>query len=147
MDNFSSLVSVLIQDEMRGIPHHERILEMGQTPEVLVTYAGFSKLDLVVKGKAISKMCFDHGISTPIIQRLPNLVINPKAIYLSASHPDSTVVFTFESHLGSPIIIPIHKDRSVGRSRVCNEILSMYGKQGPDPEAKWKRDGLLLWEP
>ena len=145
MNNFRSLVSVLIHDETHGTPRHELILEVGPTPGLLLAYGGFQALDLIVKGKAISKMCFDHGLGTALIQKLPELLTKPKSLYLSASQPESAVVMTFELHRGYPVIVPIHKNKMIGRGRLCNEVASMYAKQGPDPEAKWKREGLLLW--
>lgn len=144
--NFASLVSLLIQDEQKGTPHHERVLDVGETPNRLVKYAGFPPLDVVVTGKTIGKMCFDHGINTRVIQKIPELIVAPKALYRSASQPDSAVVFTYEFHLGSPVIMAIHKECAFGGGRICNRISSMYAKQNPNIEALWKSQGLLLWE-
>lgn len=152
MSNFSILVKQLIQQEMaRGAYQHELVLELGPTPDLLVREAGFPKLDLVVKYKAISKMCFDHGIGTSTIQNIPNLIKNPKCLYRSTKIPNSAVVLTFEWHSGFPIVIAVHANKSVSRISVdllrrCNEVKTMYAKEGPDPTVKWKDQGLLLWE-
>ena len=55
-------------------------------------------------------------------------------------------MLTYEIKQNYPIIIAVHKDKLYGRYEVVNECVSMYAKQGPDPEIKWKNDGLLLWE-
>ena len=70
----------------------------------------------------------------------------PQAIYTSASHADSVVVFTYEVNAGSPLIIPVARERQVGRGPLVNEVTSMYGKTGPDPRPRWRAQGLLLWE-
>ena len=53
---------------------------------------------------------------------------------------------TYELKAGSPIIIPIARDRQVGRGPLVNEVVSMYAKTGPDPTRRWRDQGLLLWE-
>jgi hypothetical protein len=56
------------------------------------------------------------------------------------------VVLTYELKAGAPIIIPIARDRQIGRGPPVNELVSMYAKTGPDPTRRWKCQGLLLWE-
>jgi hypothetical protein len=56
----------------------------------------------------------------------------------------SAVVITFEMKGGSPILIPIHANKSVGRS-CANVVASVYAKEATI-EARWKGAGLLLWE-
>ncbi len=146
MDNFSTLVDTLIKDEVKGITHHELVVELGDTPELLQKYAGFDPLRLVIKAKAISKIHFDHGIVVSQIKRIPSLIVNPKALYKSANRADSAVVLTFELKQNVPIIIAIHKNKRIGRLDVVNECVSMYAKEGPDPESKWEGSGLLLWK-
>lgn len=145
MSNYATLVDVLIQNEMKGINNHERIVELGMTPDILIQECGFPSLPLGIKASTISKICFDHGIGTSVIQRLPEILQSPKSIYASANskQSDSVVVFTFEVKGQLPIIIPIRKNQSAGRKRY-NFVTSMYGKEGNDPEIRWKR--LLIWE-
>ena len=70
----------------------------------------------------------------------------PKAIYRSDTHPTNMVVLTYELKAGAPIIIPIARDRQIGRGPLVNELVSMYAKTGPDPTRRWRCQGLLLWE-
>lgn len=146
MDNFSTLVDLLIKDEVAGRPSHERVLHLGSTPSYLVEKAGFPNLELVVTGKVISKAAFDHGISTSLLKRLDQVINNPKELYNSANiqMTDSVVVMTFEMKGSLPIIIPVRKERKIGRSGVFNTVTSVYGKEGPDPSSKWQKQGLLI---
>lgn len=149
MGNFGTLVDLIIKCEMEGRPHHENILFLGETPSFLVDHAGFQPLKLAIKAKTVCKICFDHGISTTAIKRLPDIVSQPKGVYRPASgvHGDSVVILTFELKGSAPVIIPIRKNETVGRAVVVNSVSSMYAKEGPDPERKWANDGLLLWRP
>lgn len=76
----------------------------------------------MVTGKVISKACFDHGIPTSILKRLPEIIENPKSLYKSV-HQDlsSVIVVTLELQKGEyPIIIPVHPNKKMGRQRICN---------------------------
>ncbi|MEX1221193.1 MAG: hypothetical protein WEA82_03660 [Idiomarina sp.] len=149
MSNFAQAVELLIKAEMEGKPKHEPLLELGPTPDYLINEAQFESLDLVVTGKVISKACFDHGIPTSVLKRLPEIIANPKSLYRSAHRDSSSViVVTLELHRKElPIIIPVQPSREMARKRICNVVASMYGKEGPNPEVKWKKEGLHLWGP
>jgi hypothetical protein len=143
--NFKTLVGQVIRSEVEGRPIHELILEIGQTPKLLIDL-GFPDLAFIVKAKTIGKIYFDHGIKQSVIERIPEIVANPQAIFQSATNPINGVIVTYELKGASPVIIAVHRDKSVGRGKIVNELVSMYGKEGPDPMAKWKEKGLLLWE-
>ncbi len=145
--NFKTLVQLVIEAEMKGTPRNELILELGGTPKLLIDL-GFPDLPLIVKAATIGKMCFDHGINTGTIERLPKLVRSPTHVFKSTSkhvEDKSAVLITVEFKNFNPIIIAIHKHKKVGRSLV-NEVASMYAKEGPNPIDKWTKDGLLMWE-
>ena len=149
MNNYTSLVDILIMDEMNGSPQHERVLEIGQTPSYLVEHAGFPELTLAIKGKTVGKAHFDHGILASFIKKLASYIGSPKCLFSSANthQKDSVVVLTFEQKGASPIIVPIQKNVQIGRGQYFNLVTSIYAKEGPNPETKWKADNLLLWEP
>lgn len=135
---------------MQGNPNHEQVLFLGTTPQYLVGHAGFDELPLIIKGKTISKICFDHGVQTSVIKRLPEIIHKPKSVFAPALevHRDSVVVLTFELHRGSPIIIPVKKNVKVGRSKTdYNVVTSAYAKEGGDIERRWRDEKLLIWEP
>ena len=56
----------------------------------------------------------------------------------------AAVVITFEMKAGSPILIPIHANKPIGRE-FANVVASIYAKEST-VEDRWKKDGLLLWE-
>lgn len=149
MNNYTTLIDVLIKDECAGTPRHEQILLLGSTPEYLIRHVGFPELDLAIKGSVISKAYFDHGITTSLLKRMPEIVSVPKCVFRPADtrFQDSVVVLTFEVKGVHPIIIPIRQNQHVGRGKCFNLISSIYGKEGPDPEKKWTDSGLLLWTP
>lgn len=144
-DNYKALVAVLINSEVAGKPQHEVILELGPTPDILVQH-GFPQLPLVLKAKNISKMFFDHGMTKGLIERIPDLIANPKAIYKSTTTGSVLVTFEVKGMQSAPIIIAIHPNKTIGRNRITNEVASMYAKTGPNPEIRWRQDGLLIWE-
>jgi len=143
--NYETLVDLVVKAEVDGKPRHELVLEVCATSQRLLD-VGFPDLRIVIKAKTIGKIFFDHGLTQGQIERIPAMLEAPQAIYTSASHSESVVVFTYESNAGSPIIIPVARDRQVGRGPLVNEVTSMYGKTGPDPRPRWRAEGLLLWE-
>ena len=143
--NFETLVDLVICSDKEGRPRHELVLNVGPTPESLVRL-GFNALALVVKAKTIGKMFFDHGLTQGHIEKIPAMLEGPQAIYRSDTHPTNMVVLTYELKAGSPIIIPVARDRQIGRGPLVNEIVSMYAKTEPNPFRRWREQGLLLWE-
>lgn len=150
MDNYGSLIDALIQSELEGSPKHEQILQLGETPDYLVSRCGFPALPLSIKGSTVSKAAFDHGIPKSLLKRLPSILASdPRCLFLPSDpqKTDSIVVLTIEFHREHPVVVPIRMNQRVGRNQWHNLVVSVYGKEGPDPEAKWKEDGLLIWEP
>lgn len=147
MSNYATLVDLLIQNEMKGIQNHERILELGDTPEILVAECGFPQLPFAIKASTLSKICFDHGIATSVIKRIPDIVASPKCLFKSANpnFVDSVVVLTFELKNGDPIVVSVRQNMQAGR-KYYNFVTSMYQKEGQNPEVKWKAKDLLIWE-
>lgn len=142
--NFKTLVGQVIRSESEGNPVHELILEIGQTPKLLLDL-GFPDLVFIVKAKTIGKIYFDHGIKQSVIERIPEIINNPQAIFRSATNPTQGVIVTYELKGVSPVIMAVHRDKPIGRNKTANELASMYGKEGIDPMLKWEKDGLLLW--
>lgn len=146
MDNYSSLIDLIIQDELDGNPSHERTIILGRTPTYLIDHAGFPELELAISAKVVAKAAFDHGIRKSFLKRLPGILEDPKTIFRSANPQltDSVVVVTLEVKNNAPIIVPIRQNQMVGRSSTFNLVTSIYAKEGPDPEIKWQKSGLLI---
>lgn len=147
MDNSSSLIDAIIKDEMKGTPRHELLVLLGKTPDLLQQHAGFPDLPMAITGKIIGKAHFDHGINASLLKRLEEVINAPKGIYRPAdpTRTDSIVVLTYEIKGLAPIIVPIRHSQRIGRAGVYNIVTSIYGKEGPDPEIKWTKQGLKLW--
>lgn len=141
--NFKTAVHLIIQASTDGKPRHEAVLSLGKTPQFLLDH-GFPELPLNVKAATIDKAHFDHGITLGVLERLADIVNTPKALYRSATVQGAAIVITFELKAGSPILVPIHPNKPIGRSHV-NEVTSVYNKE-PTIEDRWKKNGLLLWE-
>lgn len=142
--NYKSAVNLVIQAAQAGNPKHETILIIGNTPQLLLDN-GYPDLRLIIKGKTVDKAHFDHGITKGVIERLGDIINSPKALYKSATVDDSAVVITFEMKAGSPILVPIHKNKPIGRASFANVVASIYTKE-PTIEERWRAEGLLLWE-
>ena len=142
---YEELVDIVIKAEIDGRPRHELILDVGPTPACLLSI-GFAPLRVAVKAKTIGKIFFDHGLTRRQIARIPAMLAEPLAIYTSETQPATVVVLTYELNAGYPIIIPVGQGRPVGRGPSVNLIMSMYGKEGPDPRPRWQAAGLLLWQ-
>ena len=119
------------------------VLSLGETQEYLVRH-GFPKLALRIKGATLAKAHFEHGITRSVLERLGDILTNPKALYRSATVMGTAVVITYEQKNGGPILVPIHADRAVGRER-ANIVASVYNKEATI-EARWQAQGLLLWK-
>ena len=113
--NFKAAVQLILQASMDGKPKHEAVLSLGATPQFLLDN-GFPELPLSIKGAVIDKAHFDHGITRGVLERLAEIITTPKALYKSATVQGTAVVITFEMKAGSPILVPIHGNKPVGRS-------------------------------
>ncbi|MCH9782272.1 MAG: hypothetical protein K0U65_00110 [Gammaproteobacteria bacterium] len=147
MNNYTALIDALIKSELDGDPQHEKVIILGATPSYLQSHGQFPDLDLVILGKTVGKAFFDHGIKTPLLKRLPQILDEPKCLFRSANpdQTDSVVVLTIEVKGSAPIVVPIRQRQRIGRNGLFNVVTSVYPKEGPDPEVKWDRQGLLIW--
>lgn len=143
--NYEALVDLVIKAEVEGKPRHELVLDVCPTPDCLLCI-GFAPLRVAIKAKTIGKIFFDHCLTQRQIERIPAMLARPQGIYASETQPENVVVFTYEVNAGYPIIIPVGQNRPVGRGPRVNLIVSMYGKEGPDPRPRWEAGGLLLWK-
>ncbi|WP_143749294.1 MuF-C-terminal domain-containing protein [Caballeronia arvi] len=145
--NYRELLGLVMQANMAGIAEHSRIIVVGKTPPVLLALPGLaiSQLPLVITGKVIDKVHFDHGITRPVLERLYDTIARPKAIYRSET-AGGAVVVTFEVRpVSLPVIVALHPGKQLGR-KACNVIASIYAKDFAGIEEVWKKRGLLLWE-
>lgn len=158
--NYKTLLGMVLKDIMNPANtnpalHHQRILTLGPTPQVL-TDLGMPQLPVVVLGRVIDKAVFDHGMTKGLLERLYTLIASPKAIFQAHQGQPGSVVVTYEVKNAAPIVVAIHPDKQMGgRGRGeamsrYNNVASVYDKQSGKPnetiDVRWKREGLLLWE-
>jgi len=140
-DEFRDGVRQVIQATVEGTPRHELVLTIGRTPSYLLDI-GFPELPLTIKGSTIDKAHFDHGITHRVLERLGELLAQPRALYRSATVVGTAVVVTLVLKDGKPVLVPLHARRMVGRSSV-NLVASVYAKD-VDVESRWRAEGLLV---
>lgn len=144
--NYKVALSLLIQSCVEGKPKHELILEVGTTPESL-TNLGLPQLPLVITGKTVDKVFFEHGITKAMLERIHSLVESPSAVFKSATTTrQGCIVVTVEFKGLAPVIIAVHANKQLGRGRFVNEIASVYAKEDLAIQQRWTDDGLLLWK-
>lgn len=82
---YRDMLGIVMRANMVGNTEHSRLVVVGETPPVLLALPGLPivQLPLVMTGKVIDKVHFDHGITRPMLERLYHTVANPKAIYRS----------------------------------------------------------------
>ena len=145
--NYRDLLGAVMRANMAGNAEHGRIVVVGETPPVLLALPGLaiSQLPLVITGKVIDKVHFDHGITRPMLERVYDTIARPKAIYRSET-AGGAVIVTFEVRpVELPVIVALHPGKLLGR-KPCNVIASIYAKEFVGIEDVWKKRGLLLWE-
>jgi hypothetical protein len=140
--NYQASVQLILKAATTGTPHHEYVLSLGSTPQYLIDH-GFPDKELKITAATIDKAHFEHGITRNILERLGDVIASPKALYKSATVHSSAVVVTLEQKNGSPILVPVHADKQIGRDRF-NVIASVYNKEA-SIETRWTAAGLLLW--
>ena len=146
LDAYTVAIQALLKACQDGKPQHELWVPVCDTPRFLVDQ-GFEALPIAINGRTVDKVHFDHGITKRILERLPAMLGSPQAVFVSSSvDGGAVVVVSFELKGPNNIIIPLHRGKQIGRDRRVNAVASIYDKR-PDVIAKWRADGLLLWEP
>ena len=156
--NYKTLLGMVLKDitnpaNNNPVLHHQRILTLGPTPQVLID-VGMPQLPIVILGRVVDKAVFDHGMTKGLLERLYTLIATPKAVYQAHQGQPGSVVVTYEVKNTAPIIVAIHPNKQMGgrgdRTAFYNNIASVYDKQSSRPgetiEVRWKKEGLLLWE-
>jgi hypothetical protein len=142
---FATNIQFILGASAAGRPRREVLLQVCHTPQCLID-CGFPSLPVCISGSVIEKSHFVHGITRSVLEQLADLLADPAAVFRSATHPDAAVVVTAQRKDGAPILVPVHKNKQVGRGTFVNQVASMYAKRAP-VEARWVAEGLLLWRP
>ncbi|KAL0630226.1 hypothetical protein Q9L58_010927, partial [Maublancomyces gigas] len=118
--NFQAAIQLIIAAATTSKPQKEAVLIVGMTPR------GDDR----------------QGVLRPrhakgLLERLDVILSNPKALYKSDTVAGGSVVVTFEVKGENPIVVALHPNKMVGRTR-CNVIASVYDKKA-DIEARWQQ--------
>ena len=78
--NYETVINLIAQIINDGKSVNEHPVEIGITPTIIVNTTHFNQLPLMIYGKAINKVIYDHGVTLPILHRLYKILENPRAI-------------------------------------------------------------------
>jgi len=145
--NYETIITLVAQITKDGKAVNEVPVEISDTPQMLIDSANFMQLPLMIYGKAINKVIFEHGLTPNILKRLCKIVENPAALY----HPDRTntvvlpgtvVILTNEILNGDRLIVAVQPSINVGH-KIVNRVASIYGKPQGVIDG-WGQKGLKI---
>jgi len=106
-------------------------------------------LGVITSVAILVKVMEKHGLKPSLVESLKELILEPVAVYKSATERESIVVVTAEMPDGiNPLLIPIKID-VMGASGKSNFhwMASAYAKEKPEIIERWEKNGLLLSKP
>ena len=124
-------------------------VRIGRFSKTAITALGIRDLDVITSVAILVKVMEKHGLKPSIVESLKDLILEPVAVYKSATERESIVVVTAEMPDGiNPLLIPIKID-VMGASGKSNFhwMASAYAKEKPEIIERWEKNGLLLWKP
>ena len=113
------------------------------TPTVYQTL-GMKDLPVVVTGKVIDKMHYDHGLSAGALSSLPEKLADPVMVFASDTENDAYVAVLDMFSKGNPVVAVIKPNAKMGRYDV-NIVASAYPKDKPEAILGWWKSGLLRY--
>ncbi|EIM5533442.1 hypothetical protein LNM54_005388, partial [Salmonella enterica subsp. enterica] len=132
---------------MKSLRTTDMRVEVGRTPPVLRNL-GAPDLPVSISRDIIRKATNDvkHFVNMDTIEKLPELMHDPLAVYDSATQDNSLVLWLDATDKkGNPVITAIHLNSDKDRI-VVNRIASVYGpNNGMDKINHMERQGLALY--
>ncbi|EHM2355255.1 hypothetical protein KD625_002952 [Salmonella enterica subsp. enterica serovar Bonariensis] len=122
-------------------------MAIGRTPPVL-RHLGAPDLPLVITRDTVRKATngVKHEVPMEVIERLPELMHDPEAVYNSATQHDALVMlFNAVDANGDPVISAVHLQASKKGIEV-NKVASVYGTEGGKKLRSMEREGLTLYQ-
>ncbi|EEP1514208.1 hypothetical protein HAZ28_004761 [Salmonella enterica] len=122
-------------------------MTIGRTPPVL-RHIGAPDLPLVITRDTVRKATngVKHEVPMEVIERLPELMHDPEAVYNSATQHDALVMlFNAVDANGDPVISAVHLQASKKGIEV-NKVASVYGTEGGKKLRSMEREGLTLYQ-
>lgn len=121
-------------------------MTISSTPAVL-RHLGAPDLPLIISRDTVRKATngVKHVVPMNVIERLPELMHDPEAVYRSATQDNALVVLmNAKDKNGDPVVSAVHLQASAQRIEI-NRIASVYGAF-PGKLTKMDREGLALYK-
>lgn len=120
-----------LEDYVDGrVPDKRRDLRVGPTPAAL-RMLGADAYDLVITPIVLDKVTEGkHAVPVSELERLPEALSRPLAVFESGTQADSLVALTELKEGDHNVVVAVHLNASGGRVQV-NRIASVYGKDNP----------------
>lgn len=122
-------------------------LDVGRTPPVL-RHLGAPDLPVSISRDVIRKATNDvkHHVEMSTIEKLPELIHDPEAVYQSATQDNSLVLWlNATDKKGNPVITAIHMNSDKNKM-IVNRVASVYGPMGGMSKINhMESEGLALY--
>lgn len=131
---------------MKSLRSTDMTVDIGRTPPVL-RHIGAPDLPLVISRDVIRKATngVKHDVPMDVIERLPELMHDPKAVYQSATEKDAVVMLLDAVDKNNdPVITAVHMKAVRSRLEI-NRVASVYGTENGKKIHSMERDGLALY--
>jgi hypothetical protein len=120
---FGRKVALALQGKLRP----NEVIAMGDTPQAL-RLAGAPRAPMVMRASVASKVVEDkHSIGQTLLERLPDHLQRPVAVFESATEPNALVALLDAADGdGNPVLVALHlADKRI----TVNRVVSVYGKE------------------
>lgn len=131
---------------MKSLRSTDMTVDIGRTPPVL-RHIGAPDLPLVISRDVIRKATngVKHDVPMDVIERLPELMHDPKAVYQSATEKEAVVILLDAiDNNGDPVITAVHMKAVRSRLEI-NRVASVYGTENGKKIHSMEREGLALY--
>ncbi len=131
---------------MKSLRSADMTVDIGRTPPVL-RHIGAPDLPLVISRDVIRKATngVKHDVPMDVIERLPELMHDPKAVYQSATEKDAVVMLLDAVDKNNePVITAVHMKAVRSRLEI-NRVASVYGTENGKKIHNMERAGLALY--
>ncbi|MDJ3787827.1 LPD5 domain-containing protein [Salmonella enterica] len=131
---------------MKSLRSTDMTVDIGRTPPVL-RHIGAPDLPLVISRDVIRKATngVKHDVPMDVIEQLPELMHDPKAVYQSATEKDAVVILLDAVDKNNdPVITAVHMKAVRSRLEI-NRVASVYGTENGKKIHSMERDGLALY--
>ncbi|MCD3835659.1 hypothetical protein KX527_19920 [Escherichia coli] len=131
---------------MKSLRSGAMTANIGRTPPVLL-HLGAPDLPLVISRDTVRKATngVKHVVPMDVIERLPELMHDPDAIYRSATERNAVVMLLDAvDKNGDPVVSAVHM-KATGKRLEINKVASVYGTENGKKLKSMEMAGLTLY--